>query len=205
MNAHVLITTVSARSASDSSRQPAPPSFAIMTSVSTRFFAQPRLTNATLGMRGLPIVDELQRQLELHRAQRRDDLLQVVLVLARHAELLVLILRVHLQLQRLDMHQERLALLLADPAAQGDRLAHGASRGRLDRAELERLDVDAAPHRLALKDVDDVLHLELVVGDQGDLLTVEFDARLRVLEVEAVLYFLARLIERVVEFLLIDA
>ena len=39
---------VRARRHSGSRRHPAPASFAIITSVSTRFFAQPKLTNATL-------------------------------------------------------------------------------------------------------------------------------------------------------------
>ena len=95
MKAQVLMTTVSARPASDSNRHPALESLAIITSVSTRFFAQPRLMNATLrtGRVSLTVVYELQRQLELHRAQRSDHLLQIVLVLAGDANLLVLKLR----------------------------------------------------------------------------------------------------------------
>src|SRR5438270_6450607 len=50
MNAHVLTTIVSADEASGSSSQPACPSFAIITSLSTRFFAQPSDTNETLGI-----------------------------------------------------------------------------------------------------------------------------------------------------------
>ena len=96
-------------------------------------------------------------------------------------------------------------LSLAMPLRSVIDLSHGAARGRLDFPELERLDVDAAPDRLALQDVDDVAHLELVVGDQRDLLSVRLDARLAVLEVEAVLDLFARLIERVVEFLAVDA
>src|ERR1700722_14453962 len=95
MKAQVLITTVSARPASDSNRHPALESLAIITSVSTRFFAQPRLMNATLFTvsLSLTVVDELQRQLELHRAQRRDHFLQIVLVLSGDPNLLVLELR----------------------------------------------------------------------------------------------------------------
>src|SRR5271165_1535904 len=105
MNAQVLMTTVSASRGCDSNCQPAAPSFAIITSVSTKFFAQPRLTNATLRMR-LPIVHELQRQLELHPAQRRDDLLQIVLILSGDADLFVLILRRYSEVQRLDVRKQ---------------------------------------------------------------------------------------------------
>src|SRR5579863_7278635 len=98
MNAHVLITIVSARCASDSTCQPALPSLASITSVSTRFFAHPKLTNATDFIADcLPVIDELQRQFEIECAQRRNDFLKIVLVLARNANLLVLVLRVHFE------------------------------------------------------------------------------------------------------------
>ena len=77
--------------------------------------------------------------------------------------------------------------------------------GRLELAELEGLDIDAASNCFALKNVDDVAHLQLVVGDERDLLAVDIDTRLTVLEIEAILDLLARLIEGVVEFLPIDA
>src|SRR5580658_9657787 len=119
MNAHVLMTTVSASLACASSRQPAAPSLAIITSVSTRFFAQPRLTNATLRMTVLlTVVHELQRPLELHPAQRGDDLLQVILALCGNPDLIVHILRRHFEPQGLDVGQQLPALFLGDSAAQ---------------------------------------------------------------------------------------
>ena len=48
MNAQVLMTTASASAASGTSDQPAAPSFAIITSLSTRFFAHPRETKETV-------------------------------------------------------------------------------------------------------------------------------------------------------------
>src|SRR6202043_232151 len=51
MNAQVLITTASAPSASGTSAQPAAPRRAIITSLSTRFFAQPSETNETVFVR----------------------------------------------------------------------------------------------------------------------------------------------------------
>ncbi len=51
MNAQVLITTASASPASGTSAHPAAPSLAIITSLSTRFFAHPRETNETVLVR----------------------------------------------------------------------------------------------------------------------------------------------------------
>src|SRR5581483_4023792 len=146
--------TVSARVLSASKAQPAAPSLATMTSVSTRFLAQPKLTNATLGTPTvLPVVHELQGQLEVHRLERGDDFLQIVFVLSGNSNLLVLELRVDLELERFDALHQRFALILGDAAAQGHDLPHRTAGRRLDVAEHQCLDVDAAADRLTLKDV----------------------------------------------------
>ena len=146
----------------------------------------------------LPKIHELQRHLEIHRFQIGDDLLQVVAALARDSNLLVLILRVHLDLECLDPFHERLALLFRNAVAQRDYAPNGSAEGRLELTDIERLDVDPAFDRLALQDVNYVTHLHLIVGNNGNLLAVALDRRLRILEVEAILDFTARLIERVV-------
>ena len=72
-------------------------------------------------------------------------------------------------------------------------------------AQVERFEVDPAPNRLRLDDVDDVAQLHLVVGQDGDRLVVGFDRRDGVLEIEAPGDLFARLVERIVELLGIDA
>src|SRR5580700_6069791 len=96
-------------------------------------------------------------------------------------------------------------MIFGNAAAQRNDLAHRATGGRFYGTEFEGFDVDAAPHGLRLKDIHDVAHLELVIRDQRDLLAVGLDAGLAVLEIEAIFDFLTRLIERVLEFLPIDA
>src|SRR5581483_6738649 len=128
-----------------------------------------------------------------------------VLALAADANLLVLILRVHLLLERLDFLDERFALIFGNAGTQRDDLPDGAAGGRFDFPELEGFDVHAALDRLALQDVDDVAHFQLVVGDEGNLLLVGFDARLAVTEIETIFDLLARLVQRVVQLLPVDA
>src|ERR1700761_7078412 len=101
MNAHVLTTIASASSASGTSSQPAAPSLPIITSESTRFFAQPSETNETRWPRVCPstgsgqavgtlmvtlvvlprsaVVRELQRQLVGQAGQERLYFLQIIL------------------------------------------------------------------------------------------------------------------------------
>ena len=103
MKAHVLMTTASASRASASSSQPAAPSLAIITSVSTRFLAQPKLTNATDFMHARIATGSSRTAAAVRTrapASDGDDLLQIVFVLAGDANLLVLILRGHLEFER---------------------------------------------------------------------------------------------------------
>ena len=111
------------------SSQPAGPSVAIITSESTRFLAQPRLTNATpasarlrctsmitLGRTASSVVDELQRQFVIETVQKRLYLLQIVLAFPAHAYLLVLELSVNLNFAALIASISGLILSFGMPA-----------------------------------------------------------------------------------------
>src|SRR5579875_451426 len=163
-----------------------------------------RTRSAWSPSRSSSIVHKLQGQLIIELPEEGDDFLQIVLALAPDADLLVLILRVHLELGRFDRIDQRLALLLGDPGAKDDSPAHRSLRSRFDLAVLERLYRDAALDGTALNDIDDVLQLELVVGDDDDLFAGLFDRGLRVFEVEAARDLFACLIERILELLLVD-
>ena len=126
----------------------------------------------------------------------------------RHAHLIGLDRRLHfLQLVVLDeLHDvaggfDRDALL--------DRRSPGGPcrwRRARDRRALKFFTGTLAPHQPRLHDFPQRVHLDLVVGDERQLLFrgVEVDLRLRALEVVALADFLARLVEGVVDFLEID-
>src|SRR5579863_9721736 len=106
MNEHVLTMIASASPASDVTAQPSCARRPSMTSLSTRFLAQPRLARNTrrgaFAMVISAVVHELDRIIQVHPLDERHDLLQVVFRFARDAQLVVLDLRVHLEFRGLD-------------------------------------------------------------------------------------------------------
>src|SRR5262249_12502622 len=116
-----------------------------------------------------------------------------------------LVLRRHFEFHSLDMREQLSALVFRNSAANRHDLTDGSAQRRIHRAEIESFDVDAAPHCFTLQDVDDVTHLQLVVGDQRYFLAVKLDVGFAMLEVETILDLLSSLIQGVVEFLPIDA
>src|SRR5450830_820020 len=86
------------------------------------------------------VVCELQGHAEVAPLQERDDGLKVVAVLARNADLVALDGRLDLDLRFLDRLDDLPGFLRRNPLLHLHGLPHGGSRGRLDLAELERLD-----------------------------------------------------------------
>ncbi len=77
--------------------------------------------------------------------------------------------------------------------------------GRLDRAVGQPFQRHAALHQFLLKDVIHCLQLVLVDGVQHDrILAVQFNHRLRILQVEAGMDFLQRLLDGVGNFLQVN-
>src|SRR5438093_9828953 len=91
-----------------------------------------------------PIVRELKRDPEVLVPQQRDDLLKVVSVLARHADLVGLDRRLHLDLRVLDDPDDLLSLVDRNALLERDLLAEGAAGGLLHVAVGERLQRHAA-------------------------------------------------------------
>src|SRR6185369_5870773 len=124
-----------------------------MTSASTRFFGQPRLTMLTfcftvsLKVSSLDLFPEI-RKLHLHiqilAFEELDRILEIIAVLAGHPDLIVLDLGLHLELGLLDDGNDILGLLLGYALLDSDNLAHHPARGRLDLAVLQRLDGNIA-------------------------------------------------------------
>src|SRR5579863_414624 len=118
MNEHVLTMIASASPASDVTAQPSCASLPSMTSLSTRFLAQPRLARNTrrgaLAMVISAVIHELDGIFQVHPFDERDDLLQVVFRLARDPQLVVLDLRSHLELLGLDGFDELLGAVFRD-------------------------------------------------------------------------------------------
>jgi hypothetical protein len=134
------------------------------------------------------------------------DRLEVVLRLAAHADLVVHDLGLHFEFCVLDHLDDEPGVLLVDPHAKPDHLADGPTGGGFRRAVIERLQGDTPLDHLVLEYVDDGLELEVVVGDDGDLLflQVELDRALGSLEIVPLGDFLARLVDGVVRLLEVD-
>src|SRR4030081_2411738 len=88
-----------------------------------------------------PVVGELQRHIEIGRAERRDHLLQCVLVLAGDAELITLDAHLHLRLVAPDLLLQLLGQLVVDASAELDDLAQVALGRVLGLLRVEDLEV----------------------------------------------------------------
>src|SRR5215510_5579723 len=159
----------------------------------------------TITLNELPIVDELHREVEILALDQCDDLLQVVLLLRRDAELVAL-----------DLDLDALGSLVADQLADllglvlGDALLDAGGdldlpAGRTGVAGVEGLERDAALDQLALEHVEDRERPVLGVRAHLDaVLALPLDRRAGVLEVEPLRDLAGGLVERVVDLLPVD-
>src|SRR6266480_5656715 len=131
-----------------------------------------------------PIVRELQRDPEVMLLDGCDGLLQVVLALAEHADLVALDLRLDLQPARLDELRDLFRLLVADARQDRDGLSNVSFGGRVDLTFGERLQGDVALDRLLLEDLQRRLQAILRRGSELDRRVILRDIRLRPLEIE---------------------
>src|SRR6185436_20133381 len=112
--------------------------------------------------------------------------------------------RLDLELRVLDQLLDLLCLVLGDADLDRHRPLDLVARDLLDRAELERANVDISFCQPAAQHVHDLTELEFVVGEHGQDQLVLLHPSVRALEVEAVLHFLVGLVDRVLHFLAID-
>src|SRR5215510_9612790 len=150
MKAHVLTMTHSASSGAGASGNPASVSMPSMSSESTWFFGQPSVVRWTFMAGGsIPckragldaaVVRELEGDAEVFLAQHRDDLLQIVAVLARHADLVLLNGRLHPELGVLDHPDDLARLLDGNPLLEIDLLLESPAGRRLHLAIGEGLE-----------------------------------------------------------------
>src|SRR5215471_7918894 len=130
MKAHVLTMTHSASSGAVASGNPASVSMPSMSSESTWFFGQPSVVRWTFMPEAVyrtsgvgldaAVIRELERDAEVLVAQHRDDLLQIVAVLAGHADLVLLNGGLHPHLRILDEPHDLTGLLDRGPLLERD-------------------------------------------------------------------------------------
>src|SRR6266480_4931284 len=196
MKLHVFTTSTSAASGSRTSSCPRRASTPSITSLSTRFLGQPRVRRWT--RRGsVTEVRELHGDAEVALAQKLDDRLQLVLLLARDAHLVALDGDLHPELRVLHQPDDLARLVGGDALLEVDLLLGGAHRPRLWRAELERPQRHLPLRHLLAQDVGERAQVD------GRVLAPHL-ARL-VLEVEALGDLAQRLLDGVVDLLEIDA
>ena len=147
------------------------------------------------------VVRELERDAEVVCLDGRDGLLQVVLALAEHADLVALDLRLDLDPARLHELRDLLGLLLGDAGHDRDRLAHVALRGGVDLAFGERLQRHVALHDLLFQDLERGLEPVLGRRPQLDRRVILGDAGLGVFEVEPLRDLALRLVDGVADLL----
>src|SRR2546422_6285416 len=150
------------------------------------------------------VVRELDRDAEVALLQEPDHLLEVVAVLARDADLVLLDRGLHLELRVLDEADDLPRLLDRDPLLERDLLLERPAGGLLDLAIRERLERYAALVETRLEDVDDRLELHVVGAEHEDLVRLEPELVLRALEVVARLDLTPRLVEGIRDFLHVD-
>ncbi len=134
--------------------------------------------------------------------KQRDGGLQGVAIFAGDAHEIALDGDLDLQLAVLDLLHDVARLLGGDSLLQGDLLLHGGAGGGNDLAVDQALQRHLALDQFGLQNVDHGLELELVTGLEDDLVVLlfQFDGGVRVLQVEALLDFLQRLLHGVVHF-----
>src|SRR5882724_10105644 len=151
-----------------------------------------------------PVVRELDRDSEVLVPQQRDDLLEVVAVLARDADLVGLDRRLHLDLRVLGDPDDLLGLLDRNPLLERDLLAERAARRLLHLAVGERLERHPTLVETRLEDVHDRLELHVVGRHDGEVGLLERDLALRAFEIVARLDLPPRLVERIRNLLHLD-
>src|SRR5262245_43240836 len=149
MKAHVLTMTHSASSGAVAIGNPASVSMPSISSESTGFFGQPSVVRCTFMAGGsIPcksggldatVIRELERDAEVFVAQHHDDLLQIVAVLAGHADLVLLNRGLHPDLRILDEPHDLAGLLDRDRLLERDLLPEHAAAALLGIAVGERL------------------------------------------------------------------
>src|SRR5947208_9965974 len=150
------------------------------------------------------VVRELQRDVELMALDGLDRRLEVVLRLARHADLRALDLCLDLRDRLANELRDLLRLVVGDAGDELHCLA-GRALGRLfDLTGLEGLQGDLAADGLLLKDLVRGLEAILGAGVDLDLLVLERHGRARVLEVEPLVDLAGRLVDGVADFLDVD-
>src|SRR5580704_13388241 len=152
-----------------------------------------------------PVVDELQREVELLALQQRDDRLQVVLLLRRDAKFLAL-----------DLSPDALRTLVPDDFGDllgvvlGDALLEGHAHpvllaGKLGVVRIQGLERYAALDQLVLEDVEDGLGALFAVGaDVDGVFAGPGDGRPDAAEIEPGTDLFDRLVERIVNFLAVE-
>src|SRR5262245_9190016 len=207
MKAHVFTTRTSAASGSSTISCPARVRTPSMTSVSTWFFGQPRVTTCTrrrLDTCSITEVDELHRDPEVAVAQQLDHALQVVALLPGHAHLIGLDGRLDLELRILDQLDDLARLVGGDAFLEREVLLRAAARPGLDRFLGQRLQRHLPARELLAQDVGEGPDLEIVGGAEVDGVRLTTHLRRRSLEIEALPDLLQGLVDRVVDLLEVD-
>src|SRR6202142_1049710 len=152
----------------------------------------------------LAVVLELERDLDVERAQATDHPLERVLVLAPDPNGIALDLRLHLGELVPDQLGQLLGDIVGQAAPEGDDLLDRVAAGRLDLAPVEDLQAEVSPDCLRLDQVLDHRCPEVVVGDQDELGLLLLDLDPGALEVEALLDLASNLVQGVPKLLLIE-
>src|SRR5450756_132811 len=142
-------------------------------------------------------IRELKRDAEVRAAQESNGGLQIVLLLARDAQLLALDRDLHLQLAVLDGLYDLPRLFGGNALADRQDLSHGTLGRGLDRAVVESLQGHAPLRELRLEQVRHGLQAELVVRRERELLVLLLDSGRGALQVEALPDFFPGLRDRV--------
>src|SRR5690606_18949141 len=131
------------------------------------------------------IVRERERDIDVERTQERDDLLQVVLVLAGDAHGVSLDGALDLEFALLDRGDELLRSLRRDALLESQLHPRPPAGGRLDLARPQRLQVDAALDEFGLEHLERLIERVLVGRLDDDLLTLQLQRGVDPLEVVA--------------------
>src|SRR5262245_59276314 len=161
-------------------------------------------SESILRHRRLPVVLELERDRLVELTQSRDDLLQLVLALARDANGVALDLRLALGKLVADELGDALRDVLGQALAQPDDLADLVPTRRLHLAPVEDLQREVAPDGLALDEVLDRRGPVFVVGDQGEVGLALGQVHGHALEVVALLDLAPHLVQGIAQLLLVE-
>src|SRR5699024_7105424 len=151
-----------------------------------------------------PVVDELERHVEVLALQQCDDGLQIIPALRGDPQLIALDPRLDpLGSLVADQLGDHLGVLRADALLERGHQAHLLARLlRVD--HVQRLERDASTHQLGLQHVQHGEHALLRVGGHDDLIAAECERGARVPEVVALADLLHGLVDGVVDLLAIE-